>query len=72
MTELDFQVFKTKLEKAKQCRKRWPKYASYNEDHALTKKKWRDKFQGKRVVMWDDTNVNLTFQPSSANEQQIG
>ena len=64
-------IFEKKLEIAKQCRERWPRYASYHEDHSLTKQKWQDKFKGKRIVMWDDTNINLNYKPSSAEEQRL-
>ena len=37
----------------------------------LTKQKWRDKFKGQRVVMWDDTNINFVFKPSGADKQQL-
>jgi hypothetical protein len=64
-------VFIEKIKLAKECRQRWPRYVSYNEDHSLAKQKWRDKFKGKRVVMWDDTNVSFVFKPSGANEQRL-
>ncbi len=64
-------IFRGKLEIATQCRERWPQYVSYKEDHALMKEKWRRKFEGKRIVMWDDTNVDFMFQPSGADEQRL-
>ena len=64
-------VFEHKIKMAKECRARWPRYVTYEEDHALAKKKWSDKFAGKRMVMWDDTNVNFTYQPSGASEQRL-
>ena len=35
------------------------------------KDKWKEKFDGVRIVMWDDTNVNLAYQPSGADEQRL-
>ena len=64
-------IFDKKIKMLETCRISWPRYASYNEDHTLTKQKWRDKFEGKRIVMWDDTNVNLTYKPSGADEQRL-
>ena len=64
-------IFESKIKKAKACRERWPTYVSYNEDHALAKQRWKDKFKGKRIVMWDDTNVNFAYQPSGADEQRL-
>ena len=29
-----------------------------------------DKYEGKRVVMWDDTHINLQFKPSSVDAQR--
>ena len=64
-------IFRTKLDMIKACRESWPRYASYNEDFALMKDKWKEKYKGKRVVMWDDTNVNLAYKPSGADEQRL-
>ena len=64
-------IFHDKLERIKACRESWPRYASYSEDFALMKEKWKDKYKGKRVVMWDDTNVNLAYKPSGADEQRL-
>ena len=64
-------IFQYKLGVAKACRQSWPHYASYNEDHALMKQKWMDKYKEQRVVMWDDTNINLAFQPSGTDEQRF-
>ena len=55
----------------KSCRLSWPRYATYDEDFALMKEKWRIKYDGMRIVMWDDTNVNLAYQPGGADEQRL-
>ena len=64
-------IFLTKLQMVKLCRLSWPRYASYDEDFALMKEKWRIKYDGMRIVMWDDTNVNLAYQPGGADEQRL-
>ena len=56
---------------SKTCRDSWPRYASFDEDFCLMKEKWKEKYEGERVVMWDDTNVNLSFQPNGADEQRL-
>ena len=38
---------------------------------SLMKEKWREKYKGVRVVMWDDTNVDLAYQPGGADEQRL-
>ena len=37
----------------------------------MRKEKWQKKYNGKRVIMWDDTNVNFDFKPSGAYEQRV-
>ena len=64
-------VFDTKLAVVVCCRLSWPRWVSHSEDCTLRKPKWNDKYDGKRVVMWDDTNVNLQFKPSSGDAQHI-
>ena len=60
-----------KLELVKACRESWPRYASFEEDQALMKQKWKERYKGVRVVMWDDTNVNLSYKPGGADEQRL-
>ena len=64
-------IFLTKLQMVKSCRLSWPRYATYDEDFALMKEKWRIKYDGMRIVMWDNTNVNLAYQPGGADEQRL-
>ena len=37
----------------------------------MRKKKWDAKYEEKRVVFWDDTNVDMLYKPSTAINQQI-
>ena len=67
---LCLKVFDTKLALVVCCRSSWPRWVSHSEDCYLRKQKWSDKYEGKRVVMWDDTNVNLQFKTSSADTQR--
>ena len=53
------------------CRKIWPRYASQEEDENLRKDKWEEKYEGKCVIFWDNTNVDMIFKPSTAINQQI-
>ena len=64
-------IFLTKLGFIKTCRLSWPRYASYSEDFALMKNKWREKYKDVRLVMWDDTNVNFAFKPGDADAQRL-
>ena len=64
-------IFLTKLDLIKSCRASWPRFASFSEDFALMKKKWKDKYKGVRIVMWDNTNVNLAFKTGDADAQQL-
>ena len=53
------------------CRKSWPTYVTMEEDFLLMKEKWKVKYEGVRVVMWDDTNISFAYQPSTALNQRI-
>ena len=64
-------IFQNKLDMSKTCRDSWPRYSSFDEYFCLMKEKWKEKYEGERVVMWDDTNVNLSFQPNGADEQRL-
>jgi hypothetical protein len=37
----------------------------------MRKEKWKKKYEGMRIVMWDDTNINFDFKPSGAYEQRV-
>ena len=37
----------------------------------MRKDKWKEKYNGKRVVMWDDTNVGSNFKLSGLYEQRV-
>ena len=56
------------LERSKTCLNSWPRYALFEEDFSLMKEKWNEKYKGKRVVMWDNTKVNLSYMPSGADD----
>ena len=64
-------LFQYKLELVKTCMQSWPRYASFTEDFQMMKEKWKEKYKDARVIMWDDTNVNMAFQPNSADEQRL-
>ena len=36
----------------------WPRFVSFEEDFALRSDKWKRVYGQKRVVFWDDTNIN--------------
>ncbi len=63
-------IFHAKLALAICCGSSWPRWVSHSEDCYLRKPKWNDKYECKRVVIWDDTNVNIQFKPSSADAQR--
>lgn len=46
-------------------------YAKFDEDAALRKEKWNEKYNGQRIIMWDDTNIPFTYKPSSALNQRM-
>jgi DDE superfamily endonuclease len=42
---------------------------TFKEDEALRKEKWNDEYKGRRLVMWDNTDIKI-YQPSDANNQR--
>ena len=66
-----YNIFDSKSYLVLRCRKSWPMYTSFEEDKFLRKEKWNAKYESKRVVMWDDTNIPFNFKPSSAKNQRI-
>ena len=64
-------IFDRKLNLVLACRNNWPTYAYYREDQEFTENKWKMKYGDTRVIMWDDTNVNFRFMPSTAHNQRL-
>ena len=64
-------IFDRKLNLVLACRNNWPTYAYYREDQEFTENKWKLKYGDTRVIMWDDTNVNFRFKPSTAHNQRL-
>ena len=64
-------VFNSKSQIAFTCCTSWPVYASFQEDRDLCKEKWNAKYETKRIVQWDDTNVPFNYKPRKANNQQL-
>ena len=54
-----------------QCRESWAIYVTYLEDQCLCNQRWKSKYNDMRVIMWDDTNVNLNYKPSTAHNQRL-
>ena len=69
--ETVYEIFDCKIHLILRCRSSWPTYASYDEDRLLRKAKWNSKYDGKRIIMWDDTNVPFQYKPSSARNQRL-
>ena len=45
-------------------RNSWPKFVSFEEDKKLGMDICDQKYEGKRTVFWDNTNINLNYEPS--------
>ena len=52
------------------CWKSWTKYVLFDEDKLLQKKKWDEKYEDVKPVMWDNINIPFTFQPSIAQNKK--
>ena len=64
-------VFDSKAYLVLCCRSSWPVYVSYEEDKTLRKEKWNEKYDKKRIIMWDDTNIPFCFKPGTAKKQRL-
>jgi hypothetical protein len=63
-------IFVNKLTIHIKCLASWPRFVTYDEDLFFRKTKWDIHYSGKRIVMWDNTNVPLTFKPLTADAQR--
>jgi hypothetical protein len=63
-------VFARKLKMVTDCICLWPRFVSVGEDVALMSDKWKERYKGKRIIFWDNTNLNLKGQPADANYQR--
>jgi hypothetical protein len=62
-------IYDKKIRMALAARQQWPKYVSMTEDDTYRKTDKWDAYIGKRVVMYDNTNV-IMFQPLCADAQR--
>ena len=63
-------IIKRKIEMVKESRKKWPSYATIDEDEKLRDPDWNEKYNGKRVVFWDNTGIDL-HKPTDALLQRL-
>ena len=59
-------AFDNKLMKVMETVNAWPRFAYHDKDNNLRSDKWREHYQTKRVIMWDNTNVDFQGKPSDA------
>ncbi len=62
-------VFDCKLKIQLQSRDEWPRFVTLEEDLALRDNKWKAAYDGKRIIMWDNTALPIK-QPSDAELQR--
>jgi hypothetical protein len=66
------EIFDNKTDIVKRCCfLQWPRFVSFDEDISHRKQKWDDFYYGKRLVMWDNTNINMCFKPTVFETQRI-
>jgi hypothetical protein len=63
-------IFDSKLAIHINCVMSWPRFVSYEEDKLYRKQKWSETYKQRRIIMWDNTNINFCFKPSSADVQR--
>jgi len=62
-------VYDGKCSLIKNGRSSWPRYTKHDEDVKLRGDYWNERYQGHRVVQWDNTNVSIG-KPSDARKQR--
>jgi hypothetical protein len=69
--QLNSSVFPSKLKKVRECQQKWPQFVTHEEDMELRSEKWKERYPDKRVIMWDNTNVDFQGKPSDADLQRL-
>ena len=67
--EILIKVFKSKLTVELTCRASWPEFLSFDEDFHFMRDVYKETYEGKRIVFWDNTNINIA-QSSCADFQR--
>ena len=62
-------LFNEKLIQELTCRNSWPKYLTHDEDVFFMSDEFEERYKGRRIIMWDNTNINIA-QPSCADMQR--
>lgn len=58
-------ILKKKKKIELEARLRWPLFVTLEEDRALMSDNWKAEYPNRRVIFWDNTNVNIPS-PSDA------
>jgi len=64
-------VFARKLAMVLSTVAAWPRYIYHDEDVKLRSSKWRERYKNKRIIMWDNTNVDFLGKPTDADLQRL-
>ena len=62
-------VYNGKYTLIKNERNSWPRYLNYSEDLKLRGDYWNKRYEGCRVVQWDNTNIPIG-NPSGIRKQR--
>jgi hypothetical protein len=62
-------IFDSKIEIHLKIRNKWPVFVTFKEDEQFRKQHWNDEYKGRRLIMWDNTDVKM-YQPSDADNQR--
>jgi hypothetical protein len=49
----------------------WPRYASHGEDFYLRSDVWKTRYGDKRVIFWDNTNIDFMGKPGDPDVQRL-
>ncbi|KAI2509492.1 hypothetical protein MHU86_4869 [Fragilaria crotonensis] len=49
----------------------WPRYAYHEEDVQLRSPDWKVRYNNKRIIMWDNTNLDFMGKPTDADLQRL-
>jgi len=60
-------IVKRKKAMVLECRSRLTLFVSQEEDEALRNERWNYTYKNRRVIFWDNSNVNMRYTPTEAS-----
>ena len=62
-------IFNSKLKKIIVTVNKWPRFVPRDIDMELRSEKWKKRYERKRIIIWNNINVNLNYKPKDTDFQ---